>query len=57
MQSPIFLAIDEAREVLRVGRSKFYELVADGEIKLTKIGRKSLVRQADLDAFVAGLAA
>lgn len=57
MQSTTFLTIDEARAVLRLGRSKFYELVAEGGIKLTKIGRKSLVRQSDLDSFIANLAA
>ena len=57
MQSTTFLTIDEARAVLRLGRSKFYELVAEGGIKLTKIGRKSLVRQSDLDSYIATLVA
>jgi len=53
--APIFLTVNEARDVLRLGRSKFYELVSAGEIRLSKIHGKSLVAKIELDRYVATL--
>lgn len=55
--NPIFVAIPEACKTLGVGRSKIYELIADGELSVRKIGRKTLVPTADLERFAAGLPA
>jgi len=55
MSELIFLTVDEAREVLRIGRSKFYVLVAEKKIRVTKLGGKSLVAKAELDRFIAEL--
>lgn len=55
--SHCLLTIDEARAELRCGRSKFYELVKQGKIRLRKLGRNSFVTRADLDQFLADLAA
>ena len=35
-----------------IGRTKFYELVASGEIPVRKIGKKTLVAAADLQNWV-----
>lgn len=35
-----------------LGRSKFYELIAAGEIEVVKVGRRTLVPDASLRAFV-----
>jgi excisionase family DNA binding protein len=35
-----------------IGRTKFYELVASGEIPVRKIGKKTLVTAADLQDWV-----
>jgi excisionase family DNA binding protein len=40
-----------------IGRSKFYELVAEGQIEVVKIGRRTLVPDDSLRAFVARLRA
>lgn len=38
-----------------LGRSKFYELIAAGEIEVVKIGRRTLVPDESLRTFVARL--
>lgn len=47
---PLLHPVPEARRQIGVGNSKFYELVGDGEIRIVKIGRKSLVPDEDLIA-------
>ena len=45
--------LPEARAKLGgISHSGFYNLVADGAIRLTKIGRRSYVTADELDAFV-----
>ncbi len=56
MEAQLFYTIDEARGILRIGRTLFYGLVNDKKIRLTKIAGKSLVKREDLEAFIAGLA-
>lgn len=57
MNEPVFYTVDEARSILRIGRSLFYELVKDRRLRVVKLAGKTLVRREDLDAFIAGLAA
>lgn len=40
---------------LDVGRSSVYNLIADGSLRRVKIGARTLIPQADVDAFIAGL--
>lgn len=48
------LTVMEACEFLgKIGVTKFYELVASGEIQITKIGSRSVVLITDLEAFLA----
>jgi excisionase family DNA binding protein len=49
--------VPEALEILRISRTKFYQLVAEKRIALVKIGRRSLVRRSDLAAFIGSLSA
>lgn len=53
MQVPVLYTVTEALEILRIGRSLFYALVKSGEIRVTKIAGKTLVKASDLDAFLA----
>lgn len=46
-------SIEEALSILSLGRTKFYEQINAGRIVLVKVGKKSLVPQSSLDAFVA----
>ena len=45
--------IHEATAVAGIGRTKLYELVNAGELPLVKIGARSLIRRADLEALLA----
>lgn len=44
--------IPEALTLLGIGRSTFFELVAAGEIRPVKIGRRTLVPHDELERFV-----
>ena len=48
----------ETRQVLGgIGRSKLYQLVAEGRIAPTKIGRRTFFAAAELERFVGALKA
>ena len=44
----LLYTIPQCCRLAAVGRTKFYELIASGEIPVRKIGKKSLVAAADL---------
>jgi excisionase family DNA binding protein len=48
------LSIEEAAEVLGVGRSLMYDAAKRGEIPVIKIGRRLVVPRARLEALLAG---
>jgi excisionase family DNA binding protein len=48
----LLYTIPECCRLAAIGRTKFYELVATGEIPVRKIGKKSLVAAADLKRWV-----
>ena len=50
---PLLLSVEEAAEVLRLGRSTLYELIASGEIPSLTIGRSRRVPLAALKEWVA----
>jgi excisionase family DNA binding protein len=45
--------VEEALQLLGLGRSKFYEEVAAGRIRVVKVGRTTRVAAPDLDGYVA----
>jgi excisionase family DNA binding protein len=45
--------IREACRMTGIGRSKFYELIQEGEIEVVKVGGMTLVPVAELEAFLA----
>ncbi len=49
---PISVRVPEACRLTGIGRSKFYELVASGEIRVVKIGSMTLVPFEALRQFV-----
>jgi excisionase family DNA binding protein len=51
---PLTVRIKEACRMTGIGRSKLYELIADGEIEIVKIGAITLVPVAGLQAFLEG---
>ena len=48
----LLLTIPECCRLAAIGRTKFYELVASGEIPIRKVGRKTLVAASDLRDWV-----
>ncbi len=52
-ESPVeLLTVKETAAVLRAQPNYVYELLARGDLPAVRVGRKKLVRRADLDAFV-----
>ena len=49
------LSIPEACAVAGIGRTKIYQAIADGKLKARKLGKRTLVLRADLQAFLASL--
>lgn len=51
----ILLTPAEAADILKIGRSKLYELMARGVINSVKLGRCRRFRRSDLDLFIRSL--
>jgi excisionase family DNA binding protein len=49
---PITVRVREACRLTGIGRSKLYELIASGEIKIVKVGAITLVPVASLTTFL-----
>jgi excisionase family DNA binding protein len=54
MDDKIF-TIQEASNFLRLGRSRLYELLAEGQIRAVRIGRRTVIRSSDLQRFLQAL--
>lgn len=48
-------SVDEAAELLGIGRTLAYDLIRDGRLHSLKLGQRRLVAKADLVAFVESL--
>ena len=46
------MTVKEAREALRIGHTKMYQLLSSGEIRSFHIGSRRFVRSSDLDRFI-----
>lgn len=44
----LLYTINQCCRLTAIGRTKFYELVASGDIPIRKVGKKTLVAAADL---------
>lgn len=44
--------VDRACERLDIGRSMFYELIKAGEIRVIKIGTRTIVPECELEGFI-----
>ena len=49
--------VPEVLKILRIGRTKFYRMVATGEIVIHKLGGSTVVKQESLDRVFATLPA
>lgn len=51
---PITVRIKEACRITGIGRSKLYELIAEGEIDIVKVGAMTLIPVDSLKALTQG---
>ncbi|MEL6567661.1 MAG: helix-turn-helix domain-containing protein [Pseudomonadota bacterium] len=51
-RGPLAVSPAEAAQMLGLGRTKLYELLAANEIASIKIGKRRLIRVAELDAWL-----
>jgi len=48
-------SVDDTINLLSIGRTTFYALVGRGDLKITKLGKKSLVYATDIAALLTTL--
>lgn len=48
----ITVRVPRAAEMLGIGRTKLYELIADGEIDVVKLGRATLITMRSIEALI-----
>lgn len=49
---PLVYSVREAMRLSTFGRTRLYELINSGELKVTRIGRRTLVRADSLRALI-----
>ncbi len=52
---PTLYSTNDARRIGCFGNTKLYELIGEGRLEAVKLGGKTLVTAASLDAFIASL--
>jgi excisionase family DNA binding protein len=57
MEQALLISITDAAKALGIGRSKAYELIAEGRLETVTIGRRRLVRTDSVRALALGEAA
>lgn len=48
-------SITDAANILGIGKTKLYSILAKGDIRAKKIGKRTLIRHEDLKAFIDNL--
>lgn len=51
---PLMLMVEEAGQVLRIGRNSVYEIVRCGRLRSVHVGRKSLVPKEAIAMYISG---
>ncbi|WP_120075869.1 helix-turn-helix domain-containing protein [Aurantiacibacter odishensis] len=52
--TPLAYSITEACQVSSIGKTRLYDLINEGRLKVTRIGRRTLVNAESLRALVEG---
>ena len=55
--APLLITVEEASELLRLGRTRTYDFIRCGSIQSVKVGRRRLIVRSSLDTFVQSLIA
>jgi len=50
--NPIFVRVNDAANMIGVGRTKLYELIAKGEVEAVKLGKATRITTASLNDLV-----
>lgn len=53
MSEKMVYSVNEAADLLSIGRTMAFRLISNGELRSLKIGHRRLVSKLDLDEFVA----
>ena len=51
-ETPICVRVSRAMAMLDIGKTKLYELVGSGDLEAIRIGRRTLILQASIDALI-----
>jgi excisionase family DNA binding protein len=46
------MTLEEARERLRIGRTKVYSMATSGELRTVRLGRSLRVREAEIERLI-----
>ena len=57
MKTPLLHSIQASSKILGIGRSSLYVLIAEGEIRTVKIGRRTLIPDREIRRYVEKLMA
>jgi excisionase family DNA binding protein len=52
VEAKLAFTVEEAADLLSIGRSFFYELLAEGRIGVVRLGRRVIVPKTELQAFL-----
>lgn len=52
---PVAYSVSDVLKLIGISRTKFYALVGTGEIKVRKVGNRTIILARDLDAWLESL--
>lgn len=52
---PVAYSVSDVLRLIGISRTKFYALVGTGEIKVRKVGNRTIILARDLDAWLESL--
>jgi excisionase family DNA binding protein len=50
--APLCVRVNVAARMIGIGRTKFYQLIVDGEVEVIKVGNATLITTASLNAMI-----
>jgi excisionase family DNA binding protein len=50
--APLCVRVNVAARMIGIGRTKFYQLISDGEVEVIKVGNATLITTASLNAMI-----
>ncbi len=53
--APLFVRVEDAARALAIGRTNLYRLLGEGKLRATKLGGRTLIAVAEIEAFASRL--